>query len=89
MSAARHLRTAPTEAETLADEIAEVCRQIDRRTGAPPGTALRGLYWHLWPPADQPAEVLTQLHADAVAYLHDIATKAAVITTANRRKELT
>lgn len=82
MTAARHLHRAPTEAEVLTDEIAEVCRQIDRRTGAPPGTALRGLYWHLWPPADQPAEVLTQLHADAVAYLRDITTPPAVLTTA-------
>lgn len=86
MTAARHLRTAPTEAEVLTHEIAEICRQVDRRTGAPPGTALRGLYWHLWPSADQPAEVLTQLLADAVACLHDIATTPAVLTTATTER---
>ena len=60
----------PKPAAVLEAEIDAVCRQIDRRTGAPPGTAVRAVYWHYWPP--QPGtcvEVLTRLHADAAQFL--------------------
>lgn len=39
-----------------------------------PGTAEAGLYFWLWPPGDLDADVLTALHADAVAYLLDLTT---------------
>ena len=70
VTAARHLAIAPTEAELLADEIRAVCHQIDRRLDNRPGTAERGIYFWLWPPADLDADVLAKLHADAVAFLH-------------------
>lgn len=72
MSAARHLHVAPTDAEVLADEIAAICDQIDRRLGNPPDTAEAGLYFWLWPPGDLDTDVLAALHADAVAYLHTL-----------------
>lgn len=66
MSAARRPRIAPSDAEVLADEIAELAAQIDRRLGNPPGTAERGCYFHYWPLDDElPCEVLSALHADA------------------------
>lgn len=65
---------APTEAEILTDEIRAVCHQIDRRLDNRPGTAERGLYFWLWPPADLDADVLTRLHADAIEFLHNITT---------------
>ncbi len=74
MTAARHLAIAPTEAAVLADEIRAVCDQIDRRLDNRPGTAERGLYFWLWPPADLDADVLANLHADAVRFLHTITT---------------
>lgn len=73
MTAARRLHLAPTESEVLADEIAEVCAQIDRRLGNPRGTAERGCYAHLWPlDMELACAVLTALHADAVEFLHTL-----------------
>ena len=77
MNAARHLRPAPEPAEILAAEIDAICAQIDRRNGKPAGTALRGIFFWLWPPGDQSAEVLARLHADAVAMLADLCTDTA------------
>lgn len=68
----RPLRVA-TEAEHLAADITTICAQIDRRLGNPAGTAERGTYFWYWPPTpDLGVEVLTNLHADAVAMLHRI-----------------
>lgn len=77
MSAARHLRPAPEPAEILAAEIDDICAQIDRRTGKPPGTALRGCYFWHWPPGGHDADVLARLHAEAVAMLTDLCTDTA------------
>lgn len=80
---ARQQRTAPDPREALADEIAELCTQIDRRLGNRRGTAERGIYFWLYPRGARLAcEVLAALHADALAYLHDITTTPAVLTTA-------
>lgn len=56
----------------LAEEITAICDQIDRRLGSPPGTAEAGVYFWYWPPGGQSTELLTRLHADAVAYLHTL-----------------
>lgn len=69
MSAARHLRVAPTDAEVLAGEIRALCDQIDRRLGNPPGTAENGIYFWLGPPGWQSAAVLAALHRDALSFL--------------------
>lgn len=69
---ARRLRTAPSAAEILAADIQEICAQIDRRLGNPPGTAARGCYWHLWPPGGHSTDVLTALHRDALRFLLDL-----------------
>lgn len=74
MTAARHLAVAPTEAEVLGEEITAVCAQIDRRLGNRPGTAERGLYFWLWPPADLAVDVLVRLHADGIKFLHNLTT---------------
>lgn len=75
MSAARHLRMAPSPEDVLRLEIAEVCAQIDLRLGNPPGTAARGIYFWFWPPGSVTSPtVLTRLHADAVVLLFDIVT---------------
>lgn len=75
MSAARHLRIAPSAEEVLRRDITEVCIQIDRRLHNRHGTAERGLYFWLYPPDDAiGAEVLTVLHRDAVAFLHALLT---------------
>ena len=74
-AAVRHLAVVPTEAETLVDEIRGICDQIDRRLHNRPGTAERGVWFWFWPP--DPAvsiDVLTRLHADAVAYLNTLIT---------------
>ena len=66
------LRVAPTPAETLRQEIAEVCGQIDRRLGRPMGATEVGLYFWFWPATDITSlDVLERLHADAVAALAD------------------
>lgn len=73
MSAARHLAVAATEAEVLREEIAEIGRQIDHRTFAPPGTAERGVWFWYWPPESvHSVDVITRLHADAVTFLHSL-----------------
>ena len=82
MSAARHLHITPTAAEVLSDEISELAAQIDRRLANRPGTAERAIYFWLYPLDDElPCEVLSALHSDAVAYLHDLTTTAAVLIT--------
>ena len=65
-----------TEAQQLITDIKSISAQIDRRLDNKPGTAERGLYhWH-WPPTPTTSiEVLTNLHADSVAFLHTITTK--------------
>jgi hypothetical protein len=74
VSVARRLRIAPTAAELLTAEIAELAAQIDRRLGNPPGTAENGIYFWLGPPGWQSAEVLAALHRDALTFLLDLAT---------------
>ena len=69
MNTARHLRIAPSDAEVLADEISELCAQIDRRLGNPPGTAENGIYFWLGPPGWQSTKVLAALHRDALTFL--------------------
>lgn len=67
------LRLAVDPALLLRQDITAVCAQIDRRTGNPVGTAERGTYYWLWPPADVVSlDVLRSLHRDAVDMLHDI-----------------
>lgn len=73
---ARHLYT-PDPAEVLTAEIHAIAAQIDTRIGKPPGTALRGIYFWHWPPGSQSADVLTQLHADAVTMLAALVTATA------------
>lgn len=74
MSAARHLRVAPSE--LLAGEIHEVCAQIDRRLGNPPGLAEHAVWFWFGPPGPHLSDdVLTALHADAVEFLHALTTK--------------
>lgn len=73
MSAAKRLKVAPTPADTLRSEIAAICEQIDRRTGAKPGTAERGTYFWFWPRTDC-IDTLTALHRDAVTFLANLAT---------------
>lgn len=72
MSAARRLRIAPTAAEVLADEISELAAQIDRRLANRPGTAEQAIYFWHGPPGWQGVDLLTRLHADAVALLAQI-----------------
>lgn len=74
MSAARHLRIAPTAAEILSAAVAELAAQIDRRLGNLLGTAENGIYFWLGPPGWQSAEVLATLHRDALAFLLDLTT---------------
>lgn len=67
----RHLP--PTEAEILRQDITAVCAQADRRLGNPLGTAERGIYFWYWPASSVSSiNVLTRLHADAVAFLHTL-----------------
>lgn len=75
MTAAKRHSAEPKLADTLKVEIAALCKQIDARTGAPPGSALRGIYFWLWPATDNHSvEVLTSLHADAVRVLAALTT---------------
>lgn len=70
MNAAHHLRIAPTVEKILREDITAICNQIDVRLGNRPGTAERGLYFWLWPPGpNTDANVLTDLHSDAVVTL--------------------
>lgn len=66
-------RGAPDPREALADEITAVCIQIDQHLGNRRGTAERGLYFWLYPRGARLAcEVLSALHADALAFLHTL-----------------
>ena len=68
----QHPRT-PTEAEQLRQDITAVCAQADRRLGNSAGTAERGVLFWYWPASSvSNLDVLTRLHADAVAFLHTI-----------------
>ena len=69
----RHLAVAPDPADVLRADIRAICRQVDVRLGNPPGTAERGLYFHLWPPQGVTnVDVLVELHRDAVKFLCDL-----------------
>ena len=73
VKAANRAVATPEATAILHAEIEAVCRQIDRRTGAPPGTAQKATYLYWWPPAPTDCvEVLACLHADAVIFLADI-----------------
>ena len=78
MTAAKRHCAAPDPAAVLHAEIDAVCRQIDRRTGAPPGTALKATYLHWWPPEPGDCvEVLARLHHDAAVMLADLTREVA------------
>ena len=73
MTAAKRHSATPRPTAILQAEIADICRQIDRRTGASPGTAARAVYWHYWPPGPGDCvEVLARLHHDAAQFLADM-----------------
>jgi hypothetical protein len=61
----------PDLAAQLRSEIAELGRQMDRRTGAKPGTAERGFWFWFGPPHAEYTNVavLTRIHRDAVQFL--------------------
>jgi hypothetical protein len=74
MTAARRPRVAPTPAEFLRTDITDICAQIDRRLGNPPGTAEHGLYFWWWPPGGVDSlDVLQALHTDALRFLLNLA----------------
>jgi hypothetical protein len=68
-----HRPRTPTEVELLRQEISDICAQADRRLDNPAGTAERGIYFWYWPASSVSSiNVLTRLHADAVAFLHTL-----------------
>jgi hypothetical protein len=74
---ARRLHAVPSPADILREEIAAICKQMDRRYGNPPGTSERAVYFWWWP-ADEVhnVDVLEALHSDAVRFLLKAITKA-------------
>ena len=76
-AARRHLGAVPEPADVLKSEIAALCEQIDARTGAPIGTAERGVYFWWWPATDDHSvDVLACLHHDAAQFLADLTREA-------------
>ena len=76
-AARRHLCAVPEPADVLKSEIAALGHQIDDRTGAPAGSAVKAIYFWLWPATDDHSvEVLTRLHHDAAVMLANLTREA-------------
>jgi hypothetical protein len=54
---------------TLVADIKTIANQLDKINGTAPGTALKAIYYWLWPPEICGIESLQALHRDAVALL--------------------
>jgi hypothetical protein len=59
----------PTTRTELITAIGKIAEQIDHLTGAPPGSAIRGIYFWFWPAADCDLDTLQALHRDALELL--------------------